>query len=318
MLTYEEFKSAFCAKFPEMMGPEFAGYEMKMMPVVKKGKCLDGFTFCQQNDSKKVSVMPSYYFDDIYRSYCRDEDLSRSLYEICASMKNCLQNGPLVPEDVNLTNIKKNVIAELMSRYTASECMDTVPHRMYEDMYIVYRWVVKLDDNGVFSTLIDNNLMDAINITEDELYKCAMVNTKRLIVPQIKTLDSVIRQMMRKEGKTDREIRKSLGKADKDTRIYILTNKQNFRASTAIMFDSVRRKIADKLESDFYVVPTSVNESLIVPATCDIDPSRLWQMLAESNAYYLGDEDQILSDSIYYYSAESGELQGMRFGEVRV
>ena len=40
MLTYEEFKSAFCAKFPEMMGPEFAGYEMKMMPVVKKGKCL--------------------------------------------------------------------------------------------------------------------------------------------------------------------------------------------------------------------------------------------------------------------------------------
>ena len=42
MLTYEELKETFCDLFPDVMGEEFEGYEVKTMPVVKRGKTLDG------------------------------------------------------------------------------------------------------------------------------------------------------------------------------------------------------------------------------------------------------------------------------------
>ena len=50
MLSYEEFKNTFCARFPEVMGPGFEDYELKLLPVVKRGKPLDGFTFCLKYD----------------------------------------------------------------------------------------------------------------------------------------------------------------------------------------------------------------------------------------------------------------------------
>ena len=54
--------------------------------------------------------------------------------------------------------------------------------------------------------------MNAVNLDEEDLYVNAMKNTKRLIVPQFKTFDSLIRRMLRRDGRTESEIRRFIGK----------------------------------------------------------------------------------------------------------
>ena len=312
MLSYEEFKNTFYARFPEVMGPEFEGYVMKHIPVVKRGKKLDGFTFCNTDTpDDQISMMPTYYFDDIYQSYLQDEDLNRELNNVSSSMKMAyIRSRSLLPK-ISIKNIRKNVIMELVNTDFAGAYLYDVPHRDFLNMSVVYRWVVNIDDTGVYSCMIDNDLLSAASLTEDELFENAVKNTKRLIVPQVKNFDTVVRKMMRRDGRSEAEIRNLIGKIDKERRIYVITNKHNFRASTAIIYKDVLRSIALKAESDIYIVPTSVNESLVVPVKTGISPENLQMMLDESNQYYLGGEDQILSDTLYFYSADSDQLSVM-------
>ncbi|MBP5179804.1 MAG: hypothetical protein J6127_00740 [Clostridiales bacterium] len=318
MLTYEEFKNTFSSKFPEVMGTDFQGYELKMIPVVKRGKNLDGFTFCPRERDGEISVMPTYYFNDIYEAYCSDEDMTRSLYEISCSMKKSMMAGQVMSHDIDFSKIKKNVIAELVNTERGTDYIYDIPHREFFDLTIVYRWVVKVDETGIYSSMIDNKLMETAGLTEEELYRNAMKNTKRIIPPKIKTFDSVIRKIMKDSGKSDYEIRKCLGSTPEHQRIYVLCNKHNFRASTAILFNDVLDAVAQKTGCSYYIVPTSVNESLAVPVLSGIEPLRLLEMLIDSNQHFTGDDDQILSDSIYYYDAEKSKLKLVDFGKVRI
>ncbi len=318
MLTYEEFKNTFSSKFPEVMGAEFQGYELKMMPVVKRGKSLDGFTFCPREKEEGISVMPTFYFNDIYEAYCVDEDITRSLYEISSTMKKSIETGQFMSQDIDFTKIKKNVIAELVNTENGTDYLYDYPHRDYLNLTVVYRWVVKADETGIYSSMIDNSLMEVAGLTEEDLYKYAMKNTKRIVPPSIKTFDSVVRKMMRQSGKTDYEIRKCIGSTPSDQKIYVITNKHSFRASTALLFKDVLCSIAQKVESDYYVVPTSVNESLIVPVKAGIEPLRLQEMLIDSNQMFCGEDDQILSNTLYFFDSDKSKLMLFDFGDVRV
>lgn len=308
MLSYEDFRQEFCFKFPEVMGAGYEDYELKLMPVVKRGRSLDGFTFCPRQKQEGTTMMPTYYFNDIYESYCADPDIDRELWDVAESMKVALAKGQTIVPTINLANIRKGVIAELVNPDIASNYLFDVPHRFYLNLCIIYRWVVNIDESGIYSGIIDNSLMNAVDIDEDELYECAIKNTKKIIVPQIKPFDTVVRKLLRAEGRSDYEIRKVLGKIEKDKRIYVLTNKRNFRASTAIIYPEVLKAIAEKTESNYYIVPTSVNESLLVPVNAGLRPTDLIHMLKQSNWEYFNGDECMLSDSVYYYNAEDHSL----------
>ena len=318
MLSYDEFKEAFCAQFPKAMGKEYKGYEVKPIPVKKRGRSLDGFTFSPKSGDGSIRAMPTYYFDDLYKTYCVEEDLSSCIEGVAGSMKCAIGKSQSLTANVDLANIRKNVIAELVNPEVSDRYIHDVPHREFLNLCIIYRWVVSIDEEGVYSGIIDNELMGYVNLTEESLYKNAIRNTKRIIAPQLKSFDSVIRRMLRRSGKSDKEIREFVGRIDNEDRIWVITNKHDFRASTALIYKDFLIKIADKMDSDFYIIPTSVNESLAVSANSSLVPEAMYGMLKDSNNNFLEDEDQMLSDTVYYFDRNKEELMVCAVGEVSV
>ena len=318
MLTYEEFKNTFCVQYPEVMGSEFDGYEMKLMPVVKRGRTLDGFTFCRKLDEKRVTAMPTFYFNELYESYCDNQDMAVCIEQTAESMKSALIKGDAISCNVKISKIKKNVIAELVNPEIASPYLYNVPHREFLNLYIIYRWVVNVDESGVYSGIIDNDLMNSVELTEDELYENALKNTRRIIIPQIKPFDTVVRKLLRRDGRSEYEIRKFIGKIEPDERMWILTNKHHFRGSTTLLFSDFLDKVAQKVGDDFYIIPTSVNESMAVSVRSSLTPDKMLEMLCDSNNAYFNDDDQMLSETIYYYSVKDKTLSVFDVGEVRV
>lgn len=91
--------------------------------------------------------------------------------------------------------------------------------------------------------------------------------------------------------------------------MYVITNKQNLYGAVCILYPDVLKDVAQKLDSDFYVLPSSVHETIAVPAeNLDINhASSLKAMVREVNQSELTPEE-VLSDNVYYYCRKKHTL----------
>ena len=58
---------------------------------------------------------------------------------------------------------------------------------------------------------------------------------------------------------------------------------------------------------NFYVIPSSVHECLLVPENSRVSPEELCDMVSEVNRTVVS-EDEVLSDSVYHCDAKTLEL----------
>ena len=75
-----------------------------------------------------------------------------------------------------------------------------------------------------------------------------------------------------------------------------------------MMHEELLAKIAEKAESDLYILPSSVHEVLVLKADDEIGPKELKMMVTEINGTEVA-QDEVLTDNVYRYVRESGELE---------
>jgi hypothetical protein len=75
-----------------------------------------------------------------------------------------------------------------------------------------------------------------------------------------------------------------------------------------IFYPNMLKELADYHESDLFIIPSSVHETLIIPDTNMImDIESLRDMICEVNRTAVADEE-ILSDNLYVYDRENGSM----------
>lgn len=80
------------------------------------------------------------------------------------------------------------------------EMLKDMPHREFQDLSIVYRWVVKIDEKeGVHSSPIHNSLAERFGYSEEQLFKFAVENTKRIFPPTVRNMNDIMREIFMKD-----------------------------------------------------------------------------------------------------------------------
>ena len=74
------------------------------------------------------------------------------------------------------------------------------------------------------------------------------------------------------------------------------------------MYDGVLGRVGDHLKENYYVLPSSIHEMIIIPESEAPGKSELANMVAEINATQVEEED-VLSDNAYYYDRKLKKLQ---------
>jgi hypothetical protein len=83
--------------------------------------------------------------------------------------------------------------------------------------------------------------------------------------------------------------------------IYVVSNTADCLGAGAVFYPGVLKEISDDLESDLYIIPSSIHEVLVMPASdMSIDPEGLCSIIHEVNTSTVSDEE-ILSDNLYIY-----------------
>ena len=79
----------------------------------------------------------------------------------------------------------------------------------------------------------------------------------------------------------------------------VLTTREQINGAGVIFCDGVLRKIREKI-GDFYILPSSVHEVLVVPVSEGIDREELEEMVKSVNAAEVAPEDQ-LADRVFLF-----------------
>ena len=88
--------------------------------------------------------------------------------------------------------------------------------------------------------------------------------------------------------------------------LYVLTNEEKNNGAVTMFYDDVLENIGKKLQSDFYIIPSSVHEVLILPVRnrSELEVEKLKEMVSEVNDSIVSEED-ILSYDVFYYSRDA-------------
>lgn len=305
MMKYEIFKEVVKERFLSQMPDDFSNHTVAINSVVKVNRTEDRLHLIPP-DGVSMQVIPSVSINRMYEDYKRTENLEGTL---ATSAFDLVVAYRTVPQDVGkkiFENARENVVMMLVNTEQNKELLKSVPHREFCDLSIVYRLVAEIDENGIQSAMIGNELAERLGMDEQALYKAAVENTKRLLPPSIKNMNDVIKDMFVADGVPEEIAEMMVGEMPADTMMYVISNNQGINGAVSMLYENELHALAEKLETDLYLLPSSTHEVIAVSAAVG-DPYELAQMVAEINMGQVELADR-LSNQVYHYDKDLRKL----------
>ena len=303
MMNYEIFKEVVAEKFKEYLPQEYQHMEVRLDSVNKVNKVFDSLTLVDHSAERNVS--PTLYLNDMYERYVDTEELQLVLQEAATSMAKAFENAPMVGS-LDFDSAKDNIVFQVINTLQNEEMLKDMPHREFQDLSIIYRWVVKLDESGINSTVIHNNLAEKLGMNEEQLFKAAVENTRRLLPPTIKSMNDVIREMFVSDGMPPEMVDQMIGEMPADKTMWIISNDRGINGAGSMLYEDNLHKLAMDLETDLYLLPSSVHECIAVSVNMG-DPYELAEMVSEINMGQVALEER-LSNQVYHYDKDARRL----------
>lgn len=240
---------------------------------------------------------PTIYLESFYEQYRAGMDMEQ-IFSLIAQQYRAIRKK-MKDQDVfsvEISRIKQCVFLRLVNYEKNKELLKDCPYIPFHDMAITFRYLVQSDENGIASALIHNSVFEQSGLSFEELYSYAKENTEQFFPPFFERLDRFLETRFPNEGGYPEQ-----------PNIFIVSNKQFIYGATMILYKEVLAQLAELTDSDFYIIPSSVNEVLIYLADETADAKMLETTLREVNAYMVSETDY-LSDDIYYYDKKRGMI----------
>lgn len=300
MMDYEIFKEVVTDKFKDYLPDEFSDMKIETSEVRKVNRTLDAINIV--GNSKGSSVVPTIYINDMYDMYQKTNDIDKVLSEFGRVYSDRYNEKTGLADLANTIDVKEHVIFQLVNTEQNKEMLADMPHREFKDLSIIYKVVLKMTDEGMYSTAVTNKYAKMEGLTEPDLFKYAAKNTKELFPPMIKSMADVIREIFSKDGMPTEIAEAMVGEISENQMMYVITNDVGINGAVSMLYEDGLHDLAEHLGSDLYILPSSVHEVIAVSADMG-NPTELAEMVSEVNmsAVAIGDR---LSNQVYHYDKD--------------
>lgn len=270
-MNYTEFKNAMLCEIRGQIGVEV---RTELYTVTKNnGTRRTGILF-KQTDS---NLAPTIYLEEFYQKYLKGQQVPEladsicSIYQEIRVKKNCdCQNL------FDFEHVKEHIVYKLIRRDANEELLKQIPYEPFLDLAVVY--YIQIDNTrfGSAAIQIRNEHLRYWRVTQEEIRCLAEKNTPRIYPVQIK---QIVRFM------------------------YVATNQQCSLGAAVMRYPNLWEKVRGMIGEDFYILPSSIHEVILVPESFGQEPDRMAEMVKEINQTGVAPEE-VLSDSVYYFDGE--------------
>ena len=302
ILNYNDFKEQLI-KDIEVQLPHYAINTSQ----IYKNNAMKDVVVGRYNDN---DVVPTIYIDDYYNDYAdNNKSYNDLLQEIISVITSCedMQNEITVEGNKfksvisKLQDLEYNVLPRIVCTKTNTDMLKNLVHREFLDMSIYYVVQIKIKD-GLGSIRITNDMLKSLkqDVTEEQLYKWSITNLKNDYNYAI-SMDKLMYCLM-----FELDTKKYKG-YEKDDVMIVISNDCGICGANNILNNDILKEVADNINSDLFVLPSSIHEIIVVPTVIGLLQDELREMVKEINCEKVSNEDR-LTDTIYLYSRNTNKV----------
>ena len=299
MLNYEEFKKVLEEQLSYYLPESLAGSKVEMHSVEKVNGPIDEIAIIPQKESGQA-VHSMLNVGALYDEYQRIGDVGAIMEQ---TVERLLENDANIPANVMevIDGGRDKIIMMLINTEQNKQLLEKLPHRDIFDLSIVYRLAVDVNQNGMQSCLVDYKLAEKYGMDEQALYQAAKAYTKEVLPPVVKDMNEVMRDMLKKDGMPDEIIEECIPNAPSGL-MYVISNSIGVNGAVSMLYEDELQKLAEKLGSDLYILPSSLHEVIAVPSHLG-ELEQLAEMVHQVNMTTVDLKDR-LSNQVYHYDKE--------------
>lgn len=261
---------------------------------------------------KDKNIAPTIYLDTFYNSYCTGEDFESVINSIIMMYNESAPDKDVdMSEFMNFDLIKDKICFKLCNTAKNVEMLESIPSVPFYDLSIVFYVLVNNELFGSGQILIKNEHMKLWDVTVTDIMKCARKNTPELLNIKLSNIIDVMKSIIQRNNAIDSSVAHDLSTIEKEECfMWVLSNRDDFNGAASILYPNVMDDIFEVVGRNFFVIPSSVHELIVVPDKDGIEGDDSWNfrcgqlidMIHQVNENEVPESD-ILSDNLYYYNA---------------
>lgn len=282
-MTYDEFVQAVEEKMKEEMTESV---RVSVYTAQKyNGTLRRGLLFCERGNN----ISPTIYLEEYYRQYRCGKPIELAVREIAELYREIRFQEPWEDEFIrSYDNLKEKVVYRLIHREQNKAILKEMPYIPYLDLAIVFYVLLEAGLYGMAAMPVKTEHLSLWRVTGQQIYEQACENTERLLPYEFRTMRSVIAEL------TD------MADTGEDDDLYVLSNHLRNFGAAALLYQGRLEEVGEYLGEDYYVLPSSVHEVIVVRKSAASGKEFLSGIVKEINETQV-EREEVLSNRAYYY-----------------
>ena len=247
--------------------------------VKKDGGDLLNIIFAEHDDAYEVC---SVHVEELYVAYQNGIRLNTIVDYICSDVLHAksIYVYDKTKELMDYDTAKSRLFVRLINYDRNADILRDVVHKTLGDIVFTVYAIVDENEFGIVSTKVLKSMVKKWDKNEDDIFNEAIKNTYYLTPPRIYKWEGVLcdesyagESFMNDEDICD---------LDKSFSGNTLSTTRKTNGAIAVFLPGVAERIAELLDSDFYMVFTSIHEVMIHSTGSGVDPKDLKLVLQDT------------------------------------
>lgn len=273
--------------------------------VKKDGGDLLNIIFAEHDDAYEVC---SVHVEELYVAYQNGIRLNTIVDYICSDVLHAksIYVYDKTKELMDYDTAKSRLFVRLINYDRNADILRDVVHKTLGDIVFTVYAIVDENEFGIVSTKVLKSMVKKWGKTETDIFNEALENTYRATPPRIYKWEGILRDepyagesFMNDEDVCD---------LDKSFSGNILSTTRKTNGAVAVFLPGVAEKISELLDSDFYMVFTSIHEVMIHRTGSGVDPKDLKLVLRDTLREVTPSSDYLTS-KIYKYNRKTHKFE---------
>lgn len=298
-LSYRDFQESLMQSVSQDLNRN-GTFHCELTQAQKNNVVLSGLSI-RQDGSKSAPII---YLNDYYQSYLK----GKPLHQISKEMVEFYQSQEIPEFDhadfADYGKIREKLRVRLVNKENNQTYYKRGPYKIHPMGAEILFLELEKNESGSMCVQVTDAMAELWRVPKAELFKTALENTQNSDKVKFQSMNEAMNEIVSGDAGEEFDVRE-----DFDAPMHVLSNESNLYGATVALYPDVLRHICKQLGSDYYILPSSIHELIIMrKKDCDMSEKELRSMVRDINRQIVTPE-KILANEVYEYRVDVDKVK---------